>query len=375
MPSFDPQAQSNFVSTAHRALISGDINTLLPLLITKQGLSHVFSKLGRERDLEHELEKCNADALKSGTALLNTIREEIHDFSTSRFIDVHTDVTDKNGVLGTGSFSIVFKTTTQYLKIRISEVISIDGALFWTGSKLSLGTSSEPFTKPSSISDVPKFDTSILVGNLDVSPTSTLEFQSQAYIDLAHQNPRVYDSLHITGDLDLDALYNDGIYAIFVKHDLFVTGNIINTDGDVGSSLFVLGETRAKNLLAGGSVISLNSAIIDDFTIGFYNHGVLSINALATNISLQFDHYTEIANACDTLVSMNSDANNDQEDIELLAKYLYNSDHSDGLVTYDVEDDGDEFYDIDYDVLNRLICDNQHSAILKSINDYSKTFS
>jgi len=374
MPSFEKDAQSVFVSSLHTALLSGDMNQLSPLLITKQGLSHVFSKLDRQRDLEYEFKKCNADALESGTDLLSEISESVDDFSTSTFVVVQAEVAEKSGILGTGKFSVVLKTETQYLKIRISEVISIDGCLFWTGRKLSLDISSEPFTKPTPKTEALKFDMSNLTGDLDVNPLSTSEFELQAYIELSHSNPRVYESLHVTGDLDLDALYNDGIYAIFVKHDLFVTGNIVNIDGDVGSSLFVLGETRSKNLIAGGSVISLNSAVVDDFTIGFYNHGILSINSLATNISLQFDHHTEIANAADTLISMNTDGEDDQEDIELLAQYLYNDNNSAELVTYEVEDDGDESYDLDYDALNRSISNNQYSSILKSINDYAKTF-
>jgi len=376
MPNFDKKEQSNFISKVHNALLKNNSKALLSLFMTIDEISSVVENLKLNRDIDKDLKRSKDKAKKASKNLLNFINEHISDFSSSEIIDIEADVQDISSLLGTSRFYIIFKTPTTYFKIGISEVMSIGGRLFWNGSGISYTTSEKPFEKTKQKGKNNGFKEDNLVGEFQEKKIEDTEFKSLYYIEDAHQKARVYESLKIKGDLDLNQLYEEEIYTILVKGDLVVTGNIINDNGDIGSSLFVLGKTTSTNLIAGGSIISLNKATIKDFTIGFYNDGYLSIKSLSTDILLSFDHHTTITEDSNISIYLNSfhdeiDTEDNLNDISMLAKYFYQHKELSKMVTKEEEDD-EIYYHLDYDILNKKIIKNQYSKIQKTIYGFAK---
>lgn len=217
--------------------------------------------------------------------------------------------------------------------------------MFWNGNGISYTTSKEPY-KIDRLKNKELRENN-LIGKFEEKEIKGSEFSSLPYIEHAHKKARVYESLHIDGDLDLNQLYKEEIYTVIVKNHLTVSGNIINSNANFGSSLFVLGETLATNLIAGGSIIALNRAKIKDFTIGFYNDGYLSIELLYTDILLNFGHDTALKDKSNINVHLNSfyyelDKEDSLNDITMLAKYLY--EHKEYSKMVDREEDDDEVF-------------------------------
>jgi len=72
--------------------------------------------------------------------------------------------------------------------------------------------------------------------------------------------------------------------------DLIIDGNLINWSGDVGANLFVNGTLNADNIIAGGSFIDLNRAIIKGCVLGHYNDGHLIIRDFQGDLVISDDH-------------------------------------------------------------------------------------
>lgn len=378
MPEFDKKEQLEFVSKMHASLKSGDSEGLLSLYMTMDEISSIFKSLKIDRDINKEFKRSKGKAITASENLLNFINNQVGDFSSSEIIDIEAEVQDISGILGTGNFGIIFKTPRTYFKIGISEVICTGGRLFWNGDGISYITNEEPFEKAKPKKKNNEFKEANLVGKFQEKLILDTEFNSLNYIEYAHKQARVYESLKVKGDLDLNQLYSEGIYTILVKQDLIVTGNIVNDNGNIGSSLFVLGETRSNNLIAGGSIISLNKAIIKDFTVGFYNDGYLSIESLCTDILLSFDHHTVITDYSNIMIYLDSfndeiDVEDNLDDMSMLAKYFNSHKELSKMVTRE-EEDCDIFYYLDYDLLNQEIMKNRYSLIQKSIHGFAQKY-
>jgi len=378
MPNFDKKEQSNFISKVHNALLKNNSKALLSLFMTIDEISFVVENLKLNREINNDLKRGKDKAKKASKNLLNFINEHISDFSSSEIIDIEANVQNISGFLGTSMFNIIFKTPTTYFKIGISEVMSIGGRLFWNGNGISYTTSEKPFEKTKQKGKSNGFKKDNLVGEFQEKKIEDTEFKSLHYIEYAHQKARIYESLKIKGDLDLNHLYTEEIYTILVKGNLVVTGNIINDNGNIGSSLFVLGKTTSTNLIAGGSIISLNKAVIKDFTIGFYNDGYLSIKSLSSDILLNFDHHTTITEDSNISIYLNSfhdkiDTEDNLNDIGMLAKYFYQHKELSKMVTKE-EEDNEIYYHLDYDILNKKIMKNQYSKIQKTIYGFTKKY-
>jgi len=106
------------------------------------------------------------------------------------------------------------------------------------------------------------------------------------------KNVRIYDSIIIDGNFDLEEIQSKGVSTIVVIGDLKVGGSILSNLG--GAFLFVYGTTKAKNLFAGTPIISLNKALISDFTFGSGNKGILFIKVLKTQIFMNFDEHHSV---------------------------------------------------------------------------------
>jgi hypothetical protein len=96
--------------------------------------------------------------------------------------------------------------------------------------------------------------------------------------------------VYFDGDLkiekDLDLNLSNGL-TIVVRGDLHVGGDIVNGCGSTGDLLFVLGDVYAKNLFAGGSLITFKKDVyIDYFVCPYYNDGSLEIQTLKRGILL-----------------------------------------------------------------------------------------
>jgi hypothetical protein len=98
------------------------------------------------------------------------------------------------------------------------------------------------------------------------------------------------ESLNIAADDSIEQNY--GVRGIIVTGDLTVNGSIINSNGNRGAFLYVLGDLKAKNLIGGGAYLSIsNNAIIEGITYGHYNDGQIDITGdLSCPIFINEDH-------------------------------------------------------------------------------------
>lgn len=81
---------------------------------------------------------------------------------------------------------------------------------------------------------------------------------------------------------------------ILIDGDLFVEGDILNSDDDWGIMLFVTGMVKANRILAGGSNIRLNSVQLDEELFAFYNRGSVTIENLKARFVVSREHFTEL---------------------------------------------------------------------------------
>lgn len=372
MIKFNKKEQAKLIDKIHTSLINNDLKCLMSTFMTMSEFSSFFATLKIDKDIKEERKSSRAAAKKSASDLLNYIHSNINDFSESEIEDVNIDTDyyakEISNVFPIATFRIVFKTSKTYLKIGISNVISIKRRLCWMGGGISYVANQEPFEKKAHKES--KLKELKLQGKFEEVEMTESKFSSLPHIVHAHKKARVYNSLKVDGNLDLDQLYQEGIYTLIVKQDLTVSGDIININSNTGSSLFVLGKTSSSNIIAGGSIISLNEANIKDFTIGFYNDGYLSINQLSTDILLSFDHHTVIEDKTKISIYLDSylntiDTKGYLSDIGMLAKYLYDTKKFSNMVTK--EEDDEEFYYFEDDVLIKVIIDKQYTLIQETI--------
>lgn len=97
-------------------------------------------------------------------------------------------------------------------------------------------------------------------------------------------------NLNIAEDASLEQNYR--IAGIIVVGNLVVNGSIINSNGDTGAFLDVLGDMKAKNLIGGGSYLSIYGNVnIVGVAYGHYNGGQISIlGGLACPVFIKEDH-------------------------------------------------------------------------------------
>jgi hypothetical protein len=110
---------------------------------------------------------------------------------------------------------------------------------------------------------------------------------------------RVHEGdLSIEGDLRLDwgAGWGDEERGMVVTGDLGVSGSVLNTEGDSGPFLVVLGNLRAGNLVAGGSSIHIDGDVhLDEILVAFYNHGKLAVKGTVTaRLVINDEHATDL---------------------------------------------------------------------------------
>jgi hypothetical protein len=100
----------------------------------------------------------------------------------------------------------------------------------------------------------------------------------------------------INGDLSLDenADWNSSqdITAIVVEGDLTIHGDLLNTNLNDGSMLFVAGTLKARNVVKGGaSLLVLGDLQASGLVIGEYNDGVIRVGGqIAAQATLSLDH-------------------------------------------------------------------------------------
>lgn len=99
----------------------------------------------------------------------------------------------------------------------------------------------------------------------------------------------------IDGDIDLDALFWDGVAGIWAESDLMVDGAILNWEIDTSACFLAVGrDLECKNLIASSADIRIGrDAKIDGVLSATYNHGFLEVggDAYARHIIID-DHAT-----------------------------------------------------------------------------------
>ena len=100
----------------------------------------------------------------------------------------------------------------------------------------------------------------------------------------------------IEGDLDLDALFWDGVAGIWAEKDLIVNGAIFNWEIDTPACFLAIGRDLAcKNLIASSADIRIGrDARIAGLLSSTYNHGYLEVGRDAHAKHIIVDDHTTI---------------------------------------------------------------------------------
>jgi hypothetical protein len=100
----------------------------------------------------------------------------------------------------------------------------------------------------------------------------------------------------IEGDIDLDALFWDGVAGIWAEKDLIVNGTILNWEIDTPACFLAIGrDLRCKNLVASSADIRTGrDARIDGVLSSTYNHGFIEIGRNAHAGFVIIDDHTTI---------------------------------------------------------------------------------
>jgi hypothetical protein len=110
------------------------------------------------------------------------------------------------------------------------------------------------------------------------------------------------DDATIESDIDLDALFWDGVAGIWAEKDLVVNGTIFNWEIDTPACFLAIGRDLAcKNLIASSADIRVGrDARINGLLSATYNHGFIEIarNAHAKHIVID-DHTTIVRGKVD----------------------------------------------------------------------------
>ena len=106
----------------------------------------------------------------------------------------------------------------------------------------------------------------------------------------------------IEGDIDLDAMFWDGVAGIWAENDLIVSGTILNWQIDTPACFLSVGRDLAcRNLVASSADIRVGrDARIDGLLSSTYNHGLIEIggNARAKHLIID-DHITIVRGKAD----------------------------------------------------------------------------
>jgi hypothetical protein len=100
----------------------------------------------------------------------------------------------------------------------------------------------------------------------------------------------------IDGDLDLDALFWDGVAGIWAEKDLVVNGAILNWEIDTPACFLAVGrDLICKNLVASSADIRIGrNAKIYGLLSSTYNHGYLEIGGDAHAKTIIIDDHTTV---------------------------------------------------------------------------------
>lgn len=100
----------------------------------------------------------------------------------------------------------------------------------------------------------------------------------------------------IEGDLNLDALFWDGVAGIWAEKDLTVGGSIFNWEIDTPACFLAVGrDLVSRNLVASSADIRIGrDATIDGLLSSTYNHGYLEIGRNAHAKYIIIDDHTTI---------------------------------------------------------------------------------
>jgi len=100
----------------------------------------------------------------------------------------------------------------------------------------------------------------------------------------------------IEGDLDLDAIFWDGVAGIWAEQDLTVNGTIFNWEIDTPACFLAVGrDLKCKNLIASSADIRIErDARIDGLLSSTYNHGFLEVGRDAHAKYVIIDDHTTI---------------------------------------------------------------------------------
>jgi hypothetical protein len=153
--------------------------------------------------------------------------------------------------------------------------------------------------------------------------------QLSYYLEMLQQTKAVIvKNLSIENDLSLDwnedfsSIAGESQYGLLiVEGDLEVSGNITNF-GNGGLILLVLGDTKAKNLMAMESIVILNTAKIENLTLAAFEHGALEIESLETKLLVNLSHSVEIKNKEKIQYTYNQEDNDNEK---RLAKCFMNN--------------------------------------------------
>ena len=104
------------------------------------------------------------------------------------------------------------------------------------------------------------------------------------------------EDAEIDGDIDLDALFWDGLTGIWAEKDFRVNGTIFNWEIDTPACFLSIGrDLICKNLIATSADIRVGrDARIDGLLSSTYNHGYLQVGRNAHAKYIIIDDYTTI---------------------------------------------------------------------------------
>lgn len=123
-------------------------------------------------------------------------------------------------------------------------------------------------------------------------PAIAERIEPRAFLDpvFVYETPQQVD-----GDLVIDRLNQPGEAGSYVfLSDLEIAGSLLNWNGDFGIALVVEGETRAQNVVAGGSFIYLQRAVVPGVILGHYNHGMIQVRDHVGDLTINQDHHTDV---------------------------------------------------------------------------------
>jgi len=360
---FDKKETDKFVNTVKQVLEEKNVDLLYTLMPTKGEL-----KTLKAPNVDKIYKEQRERIPKSAVIFFQDLEDNKIDTSLLKVDEIDVDLIEYDGIWGTKVFTITFNAGDIKFFVVLKKVVILDTRLVLGGKDITFALKNAKTVttkKPIIRQEVKKKWTGTYTVETLKNPAGYLEY--------AHKEATVYDTLHVEGNLDLDNLCDEGIYTLVVKGDLTVTGDIINANSNTGTTLSVEGTTRAKNMIAGGAIISLNNVIIKDFTIGFYNDGILSIEKLSTDILISNDHHTEITNASEVKVYIDYEDDNkgmvNIEDIDALYEYL--SSYTELVEVFELlEEYDDEGFYIDYDVLNKMIVANNYDFLKCKIFEF-----